>query len=203
MPIHTHPKHRGTDRFEQDYESIEKRPWGRQSFRKLWQYLARRIPVDSSVLDVGCGRGELSEAIIELRRDVRYLGIDASKKAIEDAEAAMPSNPMPHALSYKHGDALGLLDGVTGYDVVVLCRVLEFVEDDLALLQACKGVAPRVLIAVPNHQSKDDHRIWFDEAGDVHDRYRPLLHDMSFECFRHPVDPAAMWWWVGEALFRE
>lgn len=201
--IHTHPSHRSTARFDEDYKSIEKRLWSRQSWRRLWEYLARRVPVDSSVLDVGCGRGEFSEAIRELRGGNRYVGIDQSEKAIEDAKAAIPGNPMPYEISYVHGDAIRMLENSSGYDVVVLCRVLEFVEDDLALLRACKAAAPRVLIAVPNHQSGDDHRIWFDEAGDVHDRYRPLLTDMSFECFRHPADRGATWWWMGEALFRD
>ena len=67
-------------------EPVERTPSGQQYQRRLAHYYALLIPEDATVLEIGCGAGEL----LSLLPNRRVTGVDLSAKHIEAARAAVP-----------------------------------------------------------------------------------------------------------------
>jgi SAM-dependent methyltransferase len=115
-----------------------------------------RMPV-GSVLDVGCGRGDLGEALV--RRGWRVAGVDPSPSACAAAKA-------------RGVDArVGTLESVHfepgSFDAVVMTHALEHVLDPRADLRRIRGLLRTggvVVISVPNFGSWQRARFdgtWF------------------------------------------
>lgn len=83
-----------------------------------------------SVLDVGCGGGLLSEALARLGADV--VGLDASQKAVEIAQAHAKDAQFRGSLRYVHGN---VEDMVERFDLVVCSEVIEHVPNVERLVQ--------------------------------------------------------------------
>ena len=60
--------------------------YSRSVYLPIWEEIVRRIGQGSSVLEIGCGSGQLAEMLIE-RRDVLYIGFDFSEQAVSMARA--------------------------------------------------------------------------------------------------------------------
>jgi SAM-dependent methyltransferase len=89
----------------------------------LQETLARLIPGDASVLEVGCGAGDLLAALP--RRD--RVGVDLLPDVVEEARRRHP------ALTFQQGDATAL-DGLPMFDAVICDRLVHSVLDIRALL---------------------------------------------------------------------
>lgn len=108
-------------------------------------FFVQRLVKDESVLDVGCGSGELSRDMAE-RAGCTVTGIDINADSVEKARTRTP-----HArVQYIHSDATRELPGER-YDVVVLSNVLEHIDERQAFLAALlRSARPaRLLIRVP------------------------------------------------------
>jgi SAM-dependent methyltransferase len=110
------------------------------------EFFVARIEAGQSVLDVGCGKGELANDLA-LRSGARVTGLDFNASSIELARARY------HApgLEFVEGDALEWQPPYD-YDVVVLSNVLEHIAPRVELLRrlAAATNAPRFLIRVPS-----------------------------------------------------
>jgi len=95
-----------------------------------------------SVLEVGCGPGDLAAAVVP--PSATYLGIDIDAKQIEMARDRYPK------LSFKVGSAYDLPVESKSRDLVIACEVLEHLEDPARALAEIDRVAKEwVLISVP------------------------------------------------------
>lgn len=95
-----------------------------------------------SVLELGCGPGDLASRI--LPPGVDYLGID-----IDEAEIETARERYPH-LSFQMGNAYELPVESNSFDLVIACEVLEHLEDPQRALAEIDRVAKRlVLVSVP------------------------------------------------------
>jgi SAM-dependent methyltransferase len=95
-----------------------------------------------SVLEVGCGPGDLATRILPPQVD--YLGIDVDEMEIEIARKRYPH------LSFQAGSAYKLPVESNSFDLVIACEVLEHLEDPAKALAAIDQVAKRwVLVSVP------------------------------------------------------
>ena len=90
-----------------------------------------------SWLDLGCGTGALTTAILERADPAAVVGIDPSASFIDHARAATPDR---HAV-FLTGDALALPLAAGSADVVVSGLVLNFIPDPAAALRECLRVA--------------------------------------------------------------
>jgi 2-polyprenyl-3-methyl-5-hydroxy-6-metoxy-1,4-benzoquinol methylase len=107
-------------------------------------FFVARIRPGESVLDVGCGKGELAHDLAE--HGARVTGIDVSEDALSFARSRFASS----RLELVHADALTWTPP-HAFDVVVLSNVLEHIRERVGLLRRlAELVQPsRILIRVP------------------------------------------------------
>jgi ubiquinone/menaquinone biosynthesis C-methylase UbiE len=96
-------------------------------------------------LDVCCGSGVLSEAIVQRFAPARVMGIDASPHQIEFARTHRASP----AASFETGNAMALPFSDASFDIAVCGLGLNFIpQPELALQEMCRVTAPGAIIAV-------------------------------------------------------
>jgi SAM-dependent methyltransferase len=116
---------------------------------RLFRPLRRMEP--GTLLDVGCGRGDLGAALI--RRGWTVAGLDASPRAVAEA--------VERGVDAKLGTLEGAELPADTYDAIVFHHALEHVVDPVASLQAARrALKPggTRLIGVPNFDSNRSHR---------------------------------------------
>ncbi len=120
-------------------------------------FLLDFVTEQQSVLDLGCGSGDISNIIAEKAKVV--VGIDHSEAAIKDArEIYQKSN-----LTFIHADAKTYLQETDKtFNVLVLSHVLEHLDEPEDFLQSFKNYFEYIYVEVPdfdrdvaNHYRKD------------------------------------------------
>lgn len=131
------------------------------------------------LLDVGAGEGLISRKLSEAGFVVR--GCDVDKRAVE--LAAEKGNDV----------ILGTIENFVGghFDAVLICDVLEHVEDPVDVVEQAKRLAPIIVIAVPDRHDPhacneilaNDVLDFFDDADwkDVHHETRHARHFFVFK----------------------
>jgi len=101
--------------------------------RRLATAIADRLPRDASVLDVGCGSGELAALVMQMRPDVKIEGIDVLVR---------PDTAIPvHAYDGAH-----IPFGDNAFDAAMVIDVLHHTDDPGAVLAEIARVAPQIVI---------------------------------------------------------
>ena len=163
--------------------------WGKGIHPKHWltdyhRFFIENIADGESVLDIGCGAGELTYDIAVRARPRLVMGIDMNPKAI--AVAKQRYEGKVHNLKFIVGKAPDDLPEME-FDVVVLSNVLEHQEDRISFLKSIiVKVKPRkALIRVPMFER--DWRV-------------PLRKVLSLNYF---LDPTHYIEYTYSALYRE
>ena len=98
----------------------------------------------STILEVGCGEGELAQPILGATAAETYLGTDLSSRIIEEASTRNPD------LQFEVQNAETLPYPDASFDLVVACEVLEHVENPEAVLSELNRLSARwILVSVP------------------------------------------------------
>ncbi len=117
--------------------------WGAHQYRGLLaHYYNLLIPADASVLEIGCGSGELLARI----RAARKVGIDLSARQIEAARARMPDAEF-------FAEAGEVVELGRTFDVIIISDTLNLAADVQHLLEQLQAVArpdTRLLINFQN-----------------------------------------------------
>lgn len=96
-------------------------------------------------LDVCCGSGVLTEAVIKRCAPARVAGIDASPQQIEFASAHRARS----VVNFETGDAMALPFPEASFDIAVCGLGLNYVPDpERALREMCRVTGPGRVIAV-------------------------------------------------------
>jgi SAM-dependent methyltransferase len=147
-------------------------------FRVLAEHIARLLPRSASLLDVGCGSGDIDEQILAHRSDAKIQGIDVLVR---------PDTKIP--VSEFDGRKIPFPDD--SFDGVIFVDVLHHSDDAVALLREARRVARRFVII-------KDHRLngplagltlrFMDDVGNerfgVRLPYNYWPHDRWHEVFR-------------------
>ena len=107
-------------------------------------FFVARIQPGESVLDIGCGKGELAHDLA--LHGARVTGIDVNEESLAFARSRFASS----RLELVHADAL-TWKPPHAFDVVILSNVLEHVGERIGLLRRLSELArpSRILIRVP------------------------------------------------------
>jgi len=101
--------------------------------RVLLRHLQDVIPCDASVLDVGCGDGELTAALASARDDIQIQGVDVLVRPDSTVRVTKFDG---QALPFDNGQ----------FDVVLFVDVLHHTDDPLVLLREASRVARRAVV---------------------------------------------------------
>lgn len=88
---------------------------------------------DSSILDAGCGAGDLMKCMAEWFPGTRLIGIEPSAEGVAISRARVPSAHVINAPLYPLSEAVEALTGEATH--AVCSEVLEHVEDPVTLLR--------------------------------------------------------------------
>lgn len=143
----------------------------------LWSVIAHLMVRDGvrSVLDVGCGSGQLA-LLLRDKSIQAYCGIDFSQKRIEWARKNCPD------FTFVVEDALRTdLFTTFPYDAVVCAEFLDHIQSDREVIQRIKTGA-RFYAIVPDF-SFDSHVRYFKGSGEVMERYAAYFKDFRVSSF--------------------
>jgi SAM-dependent methyltransferase len=101
--------------------------------RVLSRELAARLPRNASVLDIGCGSGDLAMAIMAKRSDVTIHGVDVLVR---------PAAVIP--VEEYDGKTIPFADG--SFDVAMLVDVLHHTDDPSLVLKEASRVASQAVL---------------------------------------------------------
>jgi 2-polyprenyl-3-methyl-5-hydroxy-6-metoxy-1,4-benzoquinol methylase len=119
-----------------------------------WQYDQLQKYVGKSVLEIGCGLGNLTQYLIH---DTHYLvSIDIKKEAVDFTRTRFRKNKKLHVECRDVFTAgLGKYSHIR-FDTIVLSNVLEHIPDDRKALELCytilKQSKGKLLLIVPAHK---------------------------------------------------
>ncbi|MDY0974545.1 class I SAM-dependent methyltransferase [Massilia sp. CFBP9012] len=127
------------------YEQLQTQDWYYQDDKPEYAHAAKLIHQDSSVLEVGCGKGAFRRW---LPQSIRYTGLEFNDEAVQKARAA--------GLDVRKQPVEEHVAASRRYDVVCAFQVLEHVEHPKQFFHACvQALKPggTLLIAVPAQDS--------------------------------------------------
>ncbi len=170
------------------------------TFGTLWREMARRVPDDARIVEVGCGAGQLAAMIAP--RSTRYFGFDFSPEAVAAAHVRVARACLPTPLGARGCQVMTVEESIEyatasprhwRHALLVACEVLERLagDQDLAVLSAHAGAD--VLLSLPTKDSAG-HVRWFPTAASVRERYERHVGEMTVEPFEQ--------WWIVEGTAR-
>lgn len=139
--------------------------------------LRKRIPDNSSVLDVGCGNGE-TLAILVQEKNCRGVGIDFSAKMVELAKANSAKKGLSEKLKFFEG-SLEQIPAETGvFDCVITERSLINLDSEEKQYKAFLGIM--------SHLKSDGRYYMIESCIDGLERTNELRISLGLEAIAPP-----------------
>ena len=147
--------------------------WKKSTYVRVWQKIADVLREHKirSVLEVGCGPGQLAACMKELVPDLSYSGFDFSPQAILMAKKARPDGDFVVA------DIRDAQSYAGDYQAVIATEVFEHLDDDIVCLRKIPE-GKLVIFSVPNFDDPG-HVRYFQTDDDVLGWYAGELKDAT------------------------
>ncbi|MFC1828182.1 class I SAM-dependent methyltransferase [Thermodesulfobacteriota bacterium] len=144
----------------------------------LWSVIVDRILRDniSSVLDIGCGSGQLAELLRD-KGIKEYHGIDFSPKLIELAK----QRGLKFNFTIADIFQTDILEKST-YDAVIATEFFEHIDEDIEIISKIRH-GTRCYASVPNF-AYPSHLRYFRNSTQVHKRYSIFFRKFQVDPFR-------------------
>ncbi len=114
----------------------------------LDEYLAQKLQPTWTILDIGCGTGELTHLLSKHCHSITGVDVDSVKCAYANKSYSSEN------VSFVCADALMVLSTQKQfYDVLICSHVLEHIDDPLRFLNSIKKYARYIYIEVPDFES--------------------------------------------------
>lgn len=182
LPVHltVEPGEKGPEYYDRAFDDDDPRRqhYTSSSYYFLWTVIVDRLRrLDArSVLEIGCGPGQLAAAIYDAHLIREYHGFDFSEPRVLQARRACP------AFSFAVADAYTTdIFDTFRYDTAIATEFLEHVAGDLEILAKLPS-GTRFLGTVPNFPYVS-HVRHFSDDRDVLDRYQQVLQSCSVSSF--------------------
>jgi 3' terminal RNA ribose 2'-O-methyltransferase Hen1 len=134
-----------------------------------------------SVIDMGCGEGNLLRLLMKDKTFTRVTGVDVSRTALEQARAKLNIDRMPEAwqqrLSLFQGSLTYRDKRFRGYDAAALVEVMEHLDenrlDTLAAVIFGDARPGTVVISTPNIEYNEHYGMCQFRHGDHRFEWNP------------------------------
>lgn len=143
--------------------------------RQRWDHelIFQYVPAESSVLDLGCGSGELLARLLNDKK-VRGQGVEADPAQV----AAAVTNGVP---VYQSDLDLGLAEFKTrSYDYVILEKTLQAVRRPMVVLAEMLRIGQMSIVSFPNFSY---HRVL---ENLIHTKRMPVTSSLPYQWFDTP-----------------
>ena len=134
-----------------------------------------------NVADMGCGAGPFVRVMTEKRQNPQvYWGLDLDKRKIDAARKRYPG------WKFTHGDFFNerIRSEFHKHDAFLFLNVLEYLEDDLGLLNSLPPER-HVVLSAPTIETPGAIR-WYDKAEELRSRYTRVLNVRFKGKYRSP-----------------
>lgn len=129
--------------YQKEYAKLNPTYHEEDAPRKLQDVINAYSDHPKSILDLGCGSGQLSEFIYNSYKPSKYTAVDISQTAID-----MAKNNRSKKIDWIVGDAFDLKIKEK-YDLVYIGDLVEHVDSDIDFLNKVKGYGKNLLIRIP------------------------------------------------------
>lgn len=146
--------------------------YSQSPYLKIWERVASHIKPHHSVVDIGCGTGQVMELLLD-KGVQRYTGYEFSKVAIDKANSILSGRNDKDKAEIIYQDLYELKELVEA-DFYISIEVMEHLIDDKKVISYIpKG--KNVIITVPNYLG-GSHVRKFDNEQQVIDRYKYVIN---------------------------
>lgn len=179
---------------------LEGGPHPKHRLMQYHQFFVDNISVNDKVLDIGCGRGELTYKVAKKAKKV--VGIDIKERNINVAkekysadnleyvvgDATDGGGPISHIIT---ADGRDRTSNMTNFDVIILSNVLEHIDERVEFLNKIKKLAPKMLIRVPM-MNRDWITLYKKELGVRWKSDVSHYIEYTMEIFREEIEKAGL-----------
>jgi len=148
------------------------------------KFFIDNIELENTVLDIGCGNGELAFDLTQKARKV--IGIDISPEKIRVARQRFQTNNVEYLI----GDVTKSLPDQK-FDILILSNVLEHIEDRIEFLNKIKNLGDKILVRVPMI-NRDWITLYKKELGLPWKLHNGHFIEYTLETFKQELNQAGL-----------
>lgn len=146
-------------------------------YKSTLQQFLNELPINSNVIDLGCGPGNITHYLLQQRPDIAVLGIDIAPDMIALAEKNNPS------ANFKVMNALNITSINTQYNGIVCAFLLPYLSKVHAIeliKTMAKLLMPNGVLYLSTMEDLNSNSKYQSSSYDTKDRLFINYHEKSY-----------------------